>query len=83
VGIRGRSLAAGKSLGIGRMAEDAFAAARVALVGPFPAGIQGGVMFSAAAHSSAKNKHEAEKIIRCLITPAAKEKLRSARFDVT
>src|ERR1039458_2575994 len=39
------------------------------------------VMFSAVAHCAARDKHAAEEIIRCLITPAAKEKLRSAGFD--
>jgi hypothetical protein len=37
---------------------------------------------SVAAHAAAKNKPTAEEIVRCLITPVAKEKFRSAGFDV-
>jgi hypothetical protein len=40
-------------------------------------------MFSAAAHCATKNKHAAEEIIRSLITPGAREKFKSAGFDVT
>ena len=68
-------------IGLGQISEI-IANKGVALAGPFPAEIQGGVMFSAAAHTATKNKDEAEKIIRCLITPAAKKKFKLAGFDV-
>jgi hypothetical protein len=53
-----------------------------ALAGPFPPGIQGGVMFSTAAHAATKNKPAAEDIIRSLVTPGAREKFKSAGFDM-
>lgn len=68
-------------IGLGQISEI-IANKGVALAGPFPAEIQGGVMFSAAVHAAANNKREAEEIIRCLITPVAKEKFKSAGFDV-
>jgi len=52
------------------------------LAGPFPPGIQGGVMFSTAAHAATKNKPAAEDIIRSLVTPGAREKFKSAGFDM-
>jgi molybdate transport system substrate-binding protein len=69
-------------IGLGQISEI-IANKGVVLVGPFPAEIRGGVIFSAAAHCATKDKHAAEKIVRCLITPAAKKKFKSAGFDVT
>lgn len=69
-------------IGLGQISEI-IANKGVVLVGPFPAEIRGGVMFSAAAHCATKNKQAAEEIIRSLITPGAREKFKSAGFDVT
>lgn len=68
-------------IGLGQISEI-LANKDVTLVGPFPAEIQGAVMFSAAVHSVAKDKAAAAALIETLTTPAAKAKFKAVGFTV-
>ncbi len=68
-------------IGLGQISEI-LANKGVTLVGPFPAEIQGAVMFSAAVHGAGKDKAAATALIETLTTPAAKEKFKAVGFTV-
>lgn len=68
-------------IGLGQISEI-IANSDVALAGPFPAAIQGGVTYSAAVLTTAKNKQEAAELIQYLTGPAAKNKFKAMGFAV-
>ena len=68
-------------IGLGQISEI-IANKDVVLVGPFPAAIQGAVMFSAGVHSASKDKAAAKELIELLTSAAAKEKFKAAGFTV-
>jgi molybdate transport system substrate-binding protein len=71
----------GIEIGLGQISEI-LANKDVVLVGPFPAAIQGAVMFSAGVHSGSKDKAAAKALIDVLTSPAAKEKFKAVGFTV-
>lgn len=68
-------------IGLGQISEI-LANKDVELVGPFPAQIQGAVMFSAGIHAAANNRKSAEDFIAALTSAAAKGQFKAVGFDV-
>lgn len=68
-------------LGLGQISEI-IANNDVVLVGPFPAEIQGAVMFSAGVHGASSAKSASEAFIQFLTAPEAKSKFKAVGFTV-
>lgn len=68
-------------LGLGQISEI-IANKDVVLVGPFPAEIQGAVVFSAGVHAASSAKPASEAFIQFLTAPEAKAKFKAVGFTV-